>query len=215
MGDLDEIEMRWNTPGARAALINAPLPYAGLTFLTYPRVVPEALLAFVVDTRESGSLVLYGAQGTGKTALGVAALRRFAAAGVGSQFQWNVLTAPDQAPLERGERPDPSPVWFERWSNLLALNRRQDWDEAGWFEQLGDVTVLMLDDVGAETGTQYRQALLLRHLEWAEDRRGRRLVLTLNDSPSQWKRVLGERAADRMLERRRFLVVPVPGESLR
>jgi DNA replication protein DnaC len=73
----------------------------------------------------------------------------------------------------------------------------------------------MLDDVGAETGTQYRQALLLRHLEWAEDRRGRRLILTLNDPPSKWKDALGERAADRLLEQRRFLSVPVPGRSLR
>jgi len=208
--------MPWNTPASRAARVNAPEPYAGLGFATYPRPVPAPLLSLAADAPAAPlSLVLYGAQGTGKTGLGVALLRQFAEAGAGDLFQWNVLTAPDQAAPESGECPFPAPCWFERWSRLLARNRREHWDEEGWFEQLEDVAVLMLDDVGAETGTQYRQALLLRHLEWAEDRRGRRLILTLNDPPSQWEAVVGERAADRMLERRRFLAVSVPGESLR
>jgi DNA replication protein DnaC len=219
MGNLNETEMPWNTPDSRAARVNAPEPYAQLGFDTYPRPVPEALMTFASDTLSAPesplSIVLYGAQGAGKTGLGVALLRRFAEAGFGDLFQWNVLTKPDPLPLELGETAEPSPCWFERWSRLLARNRREHWDEEGWFEQLEGVTVLMLDDVGAETGTQYRQALLLRHLEWAEDRRDRRLILTLNDPPSKWKDVLGERAADRLLEQRRFLSVPVPGRSLR
>lgn len=151
----DDIPWKENTPEARAALVNAPEPYSGLTFQTYPGVVPPELLAYVAALTESDrSLVLWGAQGVGKTALGIAVLRALAFAGDGSVFQWNVLTRPDQLPLGRGERPDPSPVWFERWSNLLALNRRQDWDEVGWFDQLDDVTALMLDDVNTETGTQ-------------------------------------------------------------
>ena len=218
MSDLDRAEMPWNTPEAREALTNVPAPYAALGFQTYLRAVPEALRTFVADTvAEPRSLVLYGAQGVGKTGLGIAVLRSFASAGFGDLFQWNVLTASGaRDAAENGEEcDDPSPVWFERWSRLLARNRREHWDEEGWFEQLERVTVLMLDDVGAETGTQYRQSLLLRHLEWAEDRRGRRLILTLNDPPSKWGEALGERVADRMLERRRFLAVHVPGGSFR
>lgn len=218
MSDLDKDVMPWNTPGARAALVNAPEPFSGLSFATYPRAVPSEFLNYVAFLAESSrlrkSVVLHGAAGSGKTGLGVCMLRALAEAGVGDAFQWNVLTAPGAA-AEAEEAPTPSPVWFERWSRLLARNRREHWDEEGWFEQLDGVDVLMLDDVGVDTGTPYRQSFLLRHLEWAEDRAGRALVLTLNDPPLRWGAVLGERAADRMLERRRFLSVHVPGGSLR
>lgn len=213
MSDLDATMMPWNTPAARAALVNVPEPYAGLTFETYPRPVPALIAKYAAYDTDKG-LVLHGAQGTGKTALAICILRQRACSGFGSMFQWNVLTAP-QALCEEGESPAPAPVWFERWSRLLAQNRRERWDEAGWFEQLEDVSVLMLDDIGVDTGTPYRQSLLLRHLEWAEDRAGRRLFLTLNDPPSEWERLLGERVADRLAEARRFLVVHVPGGSLR
>lgn len=213
--DLDNTEMPWNTPESRVELINAPEPFAGVRLNTYPRGVPPEIQRYVENAADTDrSIVLHGAQGVGKTGLGVCVLRSLASAGFGSLFQWNVLTTPGQK-YEPDEKLEPSPCWFERWSRLLARNRREHWDEEGWFDQLENVTVLMLDDIGVDTGTQYRQSFLLRHLEWAEDRRGRRLILTLNDPPKAWEKSLGERAADRMLEQRRFLTVHVPGGSLR
>ncbi len=216
--DLDQAVMPWNTAEARAARVNAPAPYARLEIATYPHEVPAALRTFVADARVLSpprSLILHGKQGAGKTALGIILLQMFAAAGAGSLFQWNVLTAPRRVPDAPGEEAEPSPCWFERWSRILARNRREHWDEEGWFEQLENVTVLLLDDISVETGTQYRKTLLLRHLEWAEDRDDRQLILTLNEGSREWADILGERVADRMQEQRRFLSVLVSGASLR
>jgi hypothetical protein len=218
VNDLDNTPMGWNTAAARAALVNAPLPHLGLTFATYPRAVPHDLFRWAEPSPAANmrrGLVLYGAPGSGKTGLGISALFLLAAAGVGSTFWWNMVTAPgSRAAVESGEeKPQPSPVWFERWPRLLAQHRRETWDEAGWFEQLDRVTVLMLDDVGVDAGTPYRESFLLRHVEWAEDKADRALVLTLNESPEKWDAVLGQRVADRLVERRRFLTVHIPGGS--
>jgi len=215
---MDNVVCAWNTPDHRAQLTNTPRSFGGFSFASYPRTVPQDFSKYVASTSASNSrrsVVLHGTQGSGKTGLGVCALSTFARQGVGSLFQWNVLTAERTTPVEKDEQVFPSPCWFERWSSILARNRKTDWDEVGWFESLDDVTVLMLDDVGVETGTPYREALLLRHLEWAEDDDRRMLILTLNDPPSKWPKVVGERVADRMIEQRRFLAVHVPGESLR
>jgi hypothetical protein len=220
VNDLDNTKMEWNTAAARLALVNAPRPHLGLTFLTYPRKVPHDLVLWAASSPAANmrrGLILCGAPGSGKTGLGLSALFLLAAAGVGNTFQWNMVTAPGvrESVASGEERQAPSPVWFERWPRLLAQHRRESWDEAGWFAQLDRVSVLMLDDVGVDAGTPYRESFLLRHVEWAEDRADRALVLTLNDSPEKWDTVLGQRVADRLLEPRRFLTVYVPGGSAR
>jgi len=223
--DLDVDVMPHNTPEARAALVNAPRWTEGLHFGTYPRNVPDMDnvpdAAGVSDNeRSSGwssrddSVILYGGVGVGKTGLGVCLLRDRARAGVGSTFQWNMVTGPGlRAGVEAGDiKREPSPCWFESWPRLLALHRRDRWDEEGWFEQLEGVASLMLDDVGVDAGTPYRESFLLRHLEWSVDRPGRSLVLTINDPVTAWRAVLGERAVDRVMD---FAYVHVAGESLR
>lgn len=215
---MDDVVCKWNTPERRAEIVNAPEPFQGFTFASYPRDVPHDFSTYAATTASSNmrrSVILHGTQGSGKTGLGVCALQMFARQRVGSLFQWNVLTAERATPVEKDEQVFPAPCWFERWSAILARNRRADWDEVGWFDALDDVTVLMLDDIGSETGTEFRQSLMLRHLEWAEDKKERMLILTLNTAPPQWEKVLGERVADRLLEQRRFLTVRVPGGSLR
>ena len=233
--DLDRDEVEYNTPEARSALINAPAWTAGLGLGTYPEGVPRALAEWLkrrgcaAQVTPSGgsdapalvehtSLALYGHVGAGKTGLGVCALRALAAAGVGSRFVWNMVTGPGlRAAVDSGEVQGlPSPCWFESWPRLLALHRRERWDEEGWFSLLEErVAALMLDDVGIDAGTPFRESFLLRHIEWASDVAGRCLVLTVNDQPGDWRRVFGERVVDRLADQRRFALVAVstPGRS--
>lgn len=239
--DLDREAVAHNTPEARASLVNAPAWTDGLTVLTYPGGVPSALTAWLGGLltvcvraaaplgrdispvpsrsyRPAPSVALWGPVGAGKTGLGIAALRALAAAGVGSAFYWNMVTGPGlRAAVDAGDAvARPSPCWYESWPRLLALHRRERWDEESWFDQLEErVAVLMLDDVGVDAGTAFRESFLLRHVEWAADRPGRSLVLTVNDRPADWVRTLGERLADRLLDASRFAVVEVPGASRR
>jgi hypothetical protein len=213
------------TIAARAALVNAPEWSDGLTFAGFPGDVPAPLLGWVAGTagvagerKDPRGVVLYGPAGTGKTGLAVCVLRDLAAVGFGDTLLWNLATAPGvRAAVLSGDDPEePSPCWFERFSRLLALRRREQWDEAGWFEQLEQrVSALVLDDVGVDAGTPYRESFLLQHVEWAQDRRGRALVITLNPPPAKWEEVLGERIADRLLDPRWFLKVQLGGASLR
>jgi DNA replication protein DnaC len=112
-------------------------------------------------------------------------------------------------------RREPSPVWFESFSRLLRLQRRQSWDEQGWFDDLEqNVSVLMLDDVGVDAGTPFRESFLLQHIEWMFSAKAS-LILTLNAAPEEWKMLLGPRINDRLLDSRWFLKVPLTGPTLR
>jgi len=228
--NLDNWAVKWNTPAARCAVINTPTSMDAFSFGSYIRdvgAVPDALVAWLDANRQAAvqsarrrSLILYGKPGTGKTGLGVCALRELAAACVGKMFTWNMATSPGvRASVASGEDPQrPSPVWFERWSRLLLHHRSAKWDELGWFEQIEDrVTVLMLDDITVDTGTQFRESLLLNHFEWAEDRDDRALILTMNESPDELikRKVFTERITDRICEARRFDLVEVSGGSRR
>ncbi len=222
MASLDKVAMPYNTPDERARIVNAPAWTAGLTLVTYPRPIPMDLIEWVtgagtVSPYGHRGLVLYGPVGTGKTGVGVSALRILARSGVGSTFQWNMVTSPGvRAAVDSGDdRGEPSPCWFESWSRLLSLYRRETWDEQGWFDKLKDcVDVLMLDDIGVDVGTPYRESFLLRHVEWSYSA-GRSLILTLNSPPADWSKAIGERAADRLQDKRWFLRVPFSGKSLR
>jgi DNA replication protein DnaC len=168
------------------------------------------------DGKQPG-LVMFGDAGLGKTALGVALLRQLAADCVGGMHQWNMVTHPDVIRgWESGEDPRMlAPCWFERFSHLLRLQRRQSWDEEGWFEQLQrDVRVLMLDDIGVDAGTPFRESFLLSHIDWMFDTKAR-LILTTNARPEHWKAAFGPRINDRLLDSRWFLKIPFSGPTLR
>lgn len=214
--NLDKDRMEWNTPEARAARTNAPAWCDGLLFGTYPRLGPELKAVAEWASRAETNLVLYGKAGLGKTGLGVCALRRLAARGFGSAFQWNIVTSPEvvAAVLSGEDERLLAPCWFERFSRLLTMNRRPEWDAADWFQQLEEsVACLMLDDVGTDTGTQFRESFLLQHLDWALDF-DRRVVVTMNLPLERWAAVLGEPTADRLLSSD-FTKVEFSGESLR
>lgn len=224
MSDLDTTNMPWNTPTARANLINVPESMGPLTLKSFaarqsiPAGVRVWLSEFDKPVIERRSLVLYGKPGRGKTGLGIAILRYLASLGIGDRFEWNLSTGPELLKkVAAGEvEQEPSPVWFMRWQRLLAQERRQKLDTDGWFDKLDEfVTVLMLDDVGVEAGTKFREGLLLQHMEWAEDKRGRSLILTLNNPLALWPATFGERIADRLTEERRFMMVEVTGDNLR
>lgn len=233
--DLDRDDAPYNTAETRGAAVNAPAWTWSLTLRGFPGGPPARIAAWLqgalvcldqMTSRGSSpprspgglSLALWGAVGSGKTGLGVCSLCALAEASAGSRFYWNMATGPGlRAAVAAGDAPRrPAPCWFESWPRLLALQRRVRWDEEEWFDQLEErVAVLMLDDVGVVAGTPFREALLLRHLEWAAEVDGRVLILTLNDPPASWPRVLGERVADRLVDPVRFVVVEVPGPSLR
>ena len=226
--DLDRDAAAHNTPEARAAAVNSPAWSSALTLSSHPRL-PGVLRDWlrvrdcltVHGARDlavtPASLVLWGRTGAGKTGLACCALRALAAAGWGSTFYWNLVTAPRPSAAASDEgRVRPSPCWFESWPRLLALHRRARWDEEAWFDLLEErVAALVLDDVGVDVGTPYRESFLLRHIEWASEVPRRVLVLTLNDPPSEWATVLGERNNDRLLDPSRFTAVSVDGPSLR
>lgn len=207
MSGLDTVSMPHNVPEVRETLVNAPAWAGGMTLGTYPHPLPDGYLDLVSALPRS--FALYGPVGRGKTVLAVCALRAHARRGAGSTFYWNMVTGVgNRTAVERGDRaPRLAPCWFESWSRLLSLHRREKWDEEGWFEQLEErVSVLVLDDVGVDAGTPYRESFLLRHVEWASAP-GRALILTVNDPPSAWDTVLGERIEARL--RNRFLLVRV------
>lgn len=224
MSELDTIDMPWNTSIARASLINVPESMAPLTLESYvaKRPFPSGLVIWLSEFDkpmiERRGLVLYGKPGRGKTGLGVGVMKHLAKRGVGDRFEWNLSTGPALLKkIAAGEiEQEPSPVWFMRWQRLLAQERRQKLDEDGWFDKLDEcVTVLMLDDVGVEAGTKFREGLLLQHIEWAEDKRGRSLILTLNTPLASWPSTFGERISGRLMEDRRFAMVEVNGDNFR
>lgn len=220
--NLDRDELRTNGPDERVARINAPPWTDSFTLDGYPRDVPASYREWRLQIEDPaarrGGLILHGDPGLGKTVLGVCALRSLAAQGYGSTFQWNMVTAPGvRRGVESGEEDEElAPCWFEHFSTLLALHRRERWDEQGWFERLDEhVSALMLDDIGVDAGTPYRESFLLRHIEWMFRSRSRALILTLNAPPTAWSTLLGQRIADRLLDSRWFVRVALVGESLR
>lgn len=221
MNDLDSLDMKWNTPAARMTLINAPeqMEEYSLESFSKLRPIPDEITQWLQDFEKNRtSLILSGNIGRGKTGLGIGLLRELARRGAGDRFEWNLSTGPLLLKkIAAGEvEQEPSPIWFIRWQRLLAQERRQKLDENGWFDTLDEnVTVLMIDDIGVETGTEFREGLLLQHLEWVEDKKGRTLILTVNINPTEWPRRLGVRIADRLIETRRFTLVKMDGENLR
>lgn len=214
------------TADARRAATNVPEPYRALTLQGHPDAAASAKVsawvADVVGGSERRGLVLFGPAGSGKTGLACCAAAALAGAGVGSRFQWNVVTSPAYVESMRHDDVDVdgelSPVWFERFSNVLAMGRGRGASLGTlelWVEAVHDVvSALVLDDVAVEAGTPFRESTLLRLVEWAFDR-NRRLVLTLNASPVEWAATVGERVADRLLDASQFLTAGLSGRSLR
>lgn len=222
--NLDVDALVHNTADRRECprVLNIPEAMDTLTLASYAkrRPIPQGVLDWLADeSPERKSLVLCGEPGRGKTGLGIGVLREMARRNIGRTFRWNMATSPTlQAKIDAGtfKQTHLAPCWFERWPRLLALQKRTKWDEESWFENLEeDTALLMLDDIGVDVGTPFRESFLLRHLEWAEDKRGRALILTFNTEPMAWKTSFGERTFDRLTESRRFAIVKVTGERLR
>lgn len=152
-------------------------------------------------------LLLFGPAGTGKTGLGIAALRAMIEKGVGSSYYW-MLTSGQRTirDVEAGEmRRRPAPVMYESWSSLIRRLQHamagKDEDALTEYELIREYqercTCLMLDDIDVGQLTPFREALLLIFLAWTEES-DRRVILTMNRSPEDAASYLGERVIDRI-----------------
>lgn len=216
----------WETLEARLSAANILGKKRGWTFELHPGV-PTQTAAVKNWVRNSEKvprgLLLFGNAGTGKSGLGISALREMIEKGVGSSYYW-LLTSGKKTirEVEAGEmRRRPAPVMFESWSSLIrrlqhAMAGKDD-DPVTEYELIREYqdrcSCLMLDDIDVGALTPFREALLLVFLAWVEES-DRRLILTMNRAPEDAASHLGERVIDRITGTD-FLKVKMSGASLR
>ena len=137
-------------------------------------------------------------------------------AGDGGYWRWGFAVS-SVGRAARGEgRRKPGPVYFEPWADLKARFKRETWDgtdEGELLEEIGGISLLVLDEIGIGGFTEWRQEVMWEILSRVE--KGQRLVLTSNTDPVDLISSIGERCADRLTDRETFRVVAVSGQSLR
>lgn len=205
------------TPEARELIVNVP------TWTRHVTYTDKRVQQWTINMMhgQSQGLIMYGKTGTHKTGNGCAALLEMARSGVGSVYEWNMLTNP-HFNEDTGESFTDwecmPPVYYNTFTRLLAKLRPgpQTDGMAGYVRALDEqVSVLMLDDLATDRLTSWRQAVLLETLEWANWKPARYIVLSLNTPPQEWQNVFGDRVADRFLDKERFVLVEMVGNSRR
>lgn len=216
----------WEKLEARLTAANILGKRRGWTFDSHPGPATQTHLvkqwARSSETASRG-LLLFGNAGTGKTGLGVAALREMVAKGDGSAYYWMLASSEKTlADVKAGDmRRRPAPVAYESWSSMIrrfqhAATGREadDVSEYDLIREYGErCSCLMLDDIDVGQMTPFREAILLVFLAWVEES-DRRLILTMNRGPAEAASVLGDRVVDRITGSD-FLKVKMAGDSLR
>ncbi len=216
----------WETLEARLTAANILGKKRGWTFELHPGVPShvEAVKNWVRNPDDvPRGLLLFGNAGTGKSGLGIAALREMIEKDFGSAYYW-MLTAGAKTLMDVKEgdmRRRPAPVTYESWSSMIrrfqnaAVGRgADDVTEYEMIREYGDrCSCLMLDDIDVGQMTPFREAILLVFLAWVEES-DRRLIVTMNRTPEDAASVLGDRVVDRITGRD-FLKVKMSGVSLR
>jgi DNA replication protein DnaC len=179
-----------------------PPHYQDLTLDTFP-ATPESAPA-VARVREwlatdDRWLFLWGAFGTGKTGLAVAAMRervRAAGAAGGADARARFITVPDMLTRLRQSYDRDGGAGGGRGGGGLGVGGAS---ERELLDDLDGAPLLVLDDLGAERATDWAVerlfGLLNRRHDWH-----RPTVLTSNLGPKQLAEHLGERIAWRIVE---------------
>lgn len=150
----------------------------------HPAEVTRALRSWL-EAPGSTNLIQHGPPGNGKTFNAVA-------------LAWEVHSG--------------DPVVFTTASGLVRDLRQHQLDDNDHFDRYARARLLLLDDLGAETLTEWAAERLLMVVD-ARYTTGRPILVTSNWSPDQLLPRVGERIWDRLREG--ALIVPVIGESLR
>lgn len=149
---------------------------------------PDRIAAWLAD-RDARTLVLFGSTGTGKTHAAVAA--GYAAAGLAVHVRF-----------------------ISQLDYLLALRPGGVDDPGGFRERYAETSLLVLDDLGAETedATQFVRQEIVALLD-ARLREDRRQIITTNLKPARLADAFGDRTVSRL--RDRAVILHLEGDDRR
>lgn len=133
--------------------------------------------------RTGPSLLLVGSTGTGKTFEAYGAIRALANSGAGTS--WLVTTAADM---------------------YAKLRPRPNVDMEAQFERFAQVSLLVLDDLGAAKGSEWNEEINYRLINHRYEQHLPTLI-TSNIPPKQLASALGERVASRLAEMTTLVVL--------
>lgn len=175
-----------------------PRRFRSATFANFQRRSPalgriaDAVQALATSDDEGVGMVLSGGVGCGKTHLACAAIAEAVSHGQSARY----VVVP------------------ELLSAIRAGFRNRDLpDEAELLAPLADVELLLLDEAGLGSGSEWEAATIARLIDARYSEAAGRTVVVTNASASDLDAAIGERAADRLREMGPVLVVP--GKSYR
>lgn len=201
------IEQRAIAKALRNASI--PVPFIASTFDSY-RAIPEAdkeaadwveewTEKTIANPEVAGSIALVGEIGTGKTGCGAAAFRRL----IHGTFRIAIFANTVEMFTELGQ--------------AIAIGKRggePSTSEAEILYRISEAELLMLDDIGAERWTDYREEKLYQILGY---RHSRKLctIITSNKTLDELKTQLGPRTHSRLIEMCAGNIIEFECEDLR
>ena len=147
-------------------------------------------------------MILCGPYGTGKTGLAVCLYKAIVDRMIAQRGEYDALIRQPTRPAQFWRVPD----LLDRQKAAFGSDVRMPLDKAASAE------FLVLDDVGAERGTEFARDVVAQLIQQRYQQR-RRTLLTTNLNQSEMRVAFGERVFDRL--RDDALVIVIAGNSLR